>query len=201
LIFGLLVGFLVADVWADRGRAAGAVTQEASALRDVDLLSGTFPDQQPRIRQLLRDQIDVYAGSEWPQVSAGEATLSLAPPLLVQVQGIVLSLPVQTDGQRVAQDHLAESVDRALEARRTRLILSNSAIDPLRLTALFLVAVVTLAAMGCVQADRLSRAAAAMALLATAMAIALTLLVAEAAPFAGQIAVSPGPLLQVRPGP
>jgi hypothetical protein len=48
--------------------------------------------------------------------------------------------------------------------------LSNSAIDPFRLTALFLVAATTLAALGCVQADRLRRAATAMALLATAMA-------------------------------
>ncbi len=43
LIFGLLTGFLVADVWADRDDAAAAVSQEASALRDIDLLMGTFP--------------------------------------------------------------------------------------------------------------------------------------------------------------
>jgi hypothetical protein len=38
-----------------------------------------------------------------------------------------------------------------------------------------------------------------MALLATAMAIALTLLVAEAAPFAGYFAIAPELLLQIRP--
>ena len=38
-----------------------------------------------------------------------------------------------------------------------------------------------------------------MALLATAMAIALTLLVAEAAPFAGYFAITPDLLLQIRP--
>jgi hypothetical protein len=41
-----------------------------------------------------------------------------------------MSLPVQTDGQRVAQDHIVLSIDRALEARRSRLLLSNSALDP-----------------------------------------------------------------------
>jgi hypothetical protein len=157
--------------------------------------------QQPAMRQLLRDQIDAYVATEWPQMSAGQATLTVAPAQLVQAQNLALSLPVQTDGQRVAQDHIVMSIDRALEARRSRLLLSNSAIDPLRLTALFLVGATTLAAMGCIQAERLGRAAAALALLATAMAIALTLLVAEAAPFAGQIAVSPEPLIQVRPGP
>ena len=58
--------------------------------------------------------------------------------------------------------------------------------------------------MGCVQADRLRRAATAMALLATAMAIALTLLVAEAAPFAGLLrdhprSVAPDPPRRVNP--
>jgi hypothetical protein len=201
LIFGLLVGFLVADVWADRARAASAVSQEASALRDVDLLAGAFPAVQPQVRGLLRDQVDEYVTTEWPQMSAGQATLVVAPAKLVQLQGLVLGLPIATDGQRVAQNQLVVSIDRALEARRARLALSNSAIDPFRLTALFLVAVTTLAAMGCVQADRLRRAATAMALLATAMAIALTLLVAQAAPFAGYFAINPDLLLQVRPAP
>ncbi|GAA4692668.1 hypothetical protein GCM10023215_32280 [Pseudonocardia yuanmonensis] len=201
LIFGLLVGFLVADVWADRDQAAGAVSEEASALRDVDLLSSTFPAEQPQIRQLVRDQIDAYVSAEWPQMSGGRATLTVAPARLVEVQRIVLALPIGTDGQRVAQDRLVTSVDRALEARRTRLVLSNSAIDPLRLIALFLVAAVTLAAMGCVQADRLSRAAASLALLATAMAVALTLLVAQGAPFTGYFAIRPDLLVQVRPAP
>jgi len=64
LIFGLLVGFLVADVWADRARAASAVSQEASALRDVDLLAGAFPAMQPQVRGLLRDQIDDHVAAD-----------------------------------------------------------------------------------------------------------------------------------------
>jgi hypothetical protein len=132
-------------------------------------------------------------------MSAGQATLVVAPAKLVQTQSLVLSLPITTDGQRVAQNQLVVSIGRALEGRRARLALSNSAIDVLRLTALFLVAVTTLAAMGCVQADRLRRAATAMALLATA--IAMTLLVAEAAPFVGYFAITPDLLLQVRPAP
>jgi hypothetical protein len=201
LIFGLLVGFLVADVWADRDQAAGAVGEEASALRDVDLLMGAFPAQQPEVRQLLRDQIDQYVTTEWARMSDGQATLAVVPARLVQVQAIALALPVQTDGQRVAQDRLVTSIDRALESRRTRLVLSDSAIDPLRLVALFLVAVTTLAATGCVHADRLRRAAVAVVLLATSMALALTLLCAQAAPFAGYFAIDPDLLIQVRPAP
>ena len=127
-------------------------------------------------------------------MSAGQATLAVAPTQLVPLQRVVLSLPITTDARRVAHNQLVVAIDRALEARRA---LSKSAIDPFRLTTLFLVAATTLAAIGCVQADRLRRAATAMALptamalLATAMAIALTLLVAQAAPFAGYFAISP----------
>ena len=169
LIFGLLVGFLVAGVWADRDDAEAAVGREASALRDVDLLMGAFPAQRPEVQRLLAEQT------------------------------VVLSLPVQTEGQRVAQDRLVTAVDQALESRRTRLVLSGSAIDPLRLTALYLVALTTLAAMGAIHADRLRRAGVSLALLATAMALALTLLCAQAAPFAGYFAIVPDLLLQVRP--
>lgn len=199
LIFGLLVGFLVADVWADRGDASAAVAQEASALRDIDLLMATFPDRRPEVRALLDTQIDAYVREEWPQMSGGGASLTVAPAGLVTIQRIALDLPVQTEGQRVAQDRIVSSVDGALESRRTRIVLSTSEIDPLRLVALYLVAVVTLAATACVHADRLRRAAVALGLLATAMALAMTLLCAQATPFAGYFGISPDVLLEVRP--
>jgi hypothetical protein len=201
LIFGLLVGFLVADVLDDHGQAVDAVSQEASALRDADLLSAAFPAQQGEVRALLRDQIDHYATDEWPLMSRGEATLAVAPPGLIRVQAIALDVPVRTDGQRVAQDRLVTAVERALESRRARLALSGSVIDPLRLTALFLVAAVTIVATGLNQSEKPRLATLSMALLATAMALATTLLCAQAAPFAGYFAIPPDLLLQVRPTP
>ena len=42
LLFALLVGFLVAQVWNDAERAELAVDREASALRSVDLLTASF---------------------------------------------------------------------------------------------------------------------------------------------------------------
>src|SRR5690242_9484972 len=87
---GLIFGLLVADVWADRAQAAGAVSEEASALRDIDLLMRAFPTQHPQMQQLLRDQIDAYVTIEWPEMSAGQATLSVAPAQLVQAQGLAL---------------------------------------------------------------------------------------------------------------
>jgi hypothetical protein len=55
IIFGLLVAFVAAQVWSDVDRANTAVNREASALRAVVLLSGSFPEEaQDRRRGRLR---------------------------------------------------------------------------------------------------------------------------------------------------
>src|SRR5262245_22918899 len=55
VVFGLLVGFLAAQVWNDAERANGAVTREATALRTIVLLASRLPGELPgRIRALVR---------------------------------------------------------------------------------------------------------------------------------------------------
>ena len=98
LIFGLLVGFLVADVLDNHGQAVDAVSQEASALRDADLLIAAFPAQQGEVQKLLQEQIDHYVADEWPLMSRGEASLAVAPPGLIRVQTIALGVPVRVCG-------------------------------------------------------------------------------------------------------
>src|SRR5688572_24067877 len=46
IIYGLLVGFTAAQVWADYDRAKLAVANEASGLRAVLLLTEIFPPEQ-----------------------------------------------------------------------------------------------------------------------------------------------------------
>src|SRR4029453_14716814 len=43
ILFGLMVGFVAAQVWSDVERAKAAVNREASALRAVIFLAGSFP--------------------------------------------------------------------------------------------------------------------------------------------------------------
>jgi hypothetical protein len=45
VVFGLLVGFLAAQVWSDGDRANAAVTREASALHTVVVLADHFPEE------------------------------------------------------------------------------------------------------------------------------------------------------------
>jgi hypothetical protein len=46
ILFALLVGFIAVEVWNNFDKAKTAVATEASALRAVVLLAGTFPEEQ-----------------------------------------------------------------------------------------------------------------------------------------------------------
>ena len=77
VVFGLLVGFLAAQVWKDVDRANAALTREASALRTVVALSSSFPREfEEQIRAFVRRHIDAAVNKEWPAMAEGEAVLS-----------------------------------------------------------------------------------------------------------------------------
>src|SRR5262245_6811653 len=65
--FGLLVGFMAAQVWSDFERAKLAVATEASALRTVVLLSESFPGEPgAHLRALINRHIGEAVNQEWP---------------------------------------------------------------------------------------------------------------------------------------
>jgi hypothetical protein len=81
VVFGLVVGFLAAQVWNDVGQAQTAVNREASALRSVVLLSASFPGApQARMRALVRRHIKEAVNAEWPAMAGQHATLTAVRP-------------------------------------------------------------------------------------------------------------------------
>ena len=58
ILFALLVGFIAVEVWGNFDKAKVAVTSEASALRAVVLLAGTFPEEKARIDALINRHIE-----------------------------------------------------------------------------------------------------------------------------------------------
>ena len=200
LVFGLLVGFTAAHVWGGTDRAQVAVNQEASALRATTLLMDSFPGApQARVDGLIRRHIEQAAKVEWPEMASQTATLTVIPTELAQAVQTVLALVPQTDGQRVAQREALVSLQTALDARRQRIILSESTINWANWVAVLAVAVLTLFAIAVVHADNRGTAAMAMGLFAAAVAVCFVLLTAQDRPFAGQFGVRPDVLVQVTP--
>ena len=76
ILFGLLVGFMAAQVWSDFERAKLAVATEASALRTAILLAESFTgDTETRLRTLINRHIEEAVNQEWPEMAQQQKTL------------------------------------------------------------------------------------------------------------------------------
>ena len=81
VVFGLLVVFTAAQVWADLERANSAVADEASALRDVVLLANSLAeDENSTLRALVRAHIFTVEKKEWPAMARGDAVVAMPTP-------------------------------------------------------------------------------------------------------------------------
>ena len=200
LIFALLVGFLAAQVWSDLDRANTAVNREASALRAIVLLAAGFPGEpEARLRDLARRHIQEAVTQEWPAMSRGHATLTLAPASLIEALRLTIALNPRGEGQLAAQHEIIAAIQSALDARRQRIILSHSSINWVKWTALFLEAALTLLTIAMVHSDNRAANRIILGIFATSVGVAVTLIAAHSRPFAGEISVRPTVLLQVMP--
>jgi hypothetical protein len=200
IIFGLFVAFVAAQVWNDVDRAKVAVNSEASALRAVVLLADGFPGEpKTRLHTLVRRQITEAVTQEWPMMAQHRATLTMAPPALVEALQVALALTPRRDGEVVAQREMVLSLEKALDARRQRIMISQSSVNWVKCVGLLLQAACTLLAIAMVHIENRLTAALAMALFATGVAISLILIASHARPFTGEMSVGPQLLLQVMP--
>ena len=200
LLFGLIVGFLVAQVWSDAGRAQDAVNREASALRSVVILAHAFPGEpEIRLDALVRRHIREAADVEWPAMSHQSETLTVVPTSLAQGLQLAIGLSPRTEGQKAAQRAIVDSLQSALDARRQRIIVSESSVNWVKWTGVILVALLTLVAIAFVHSDNRLTAGLAMGLFSAAVAVSLMLIAAQERPFNGPFAVRPDVLIQVMP--
>jgi uncharacterized MnhB-related membrane protein len=200
IIFGLLVGFIAVQIWNDFDRAKVAVTSEASALRGIVLLAANFsPDEETRLRALVALHIETCVNEEWPAMAEQRATLTMLPtPLIEAVQRVLAYTPAH-DGQRTAQREIVTSLRNAIDARRERIIVSQSNVSSVKWASLLLQALVTLIAIAMVHSDNRLTCAIAMTLFSTAIALSVFLIASYNRPFTGAISVGPGLLQQVIP--
>ena len=200
IIFGLFVAFTAAQVWNDNERANTVVDREASALRAVVVLAAAFPGEpESRLRALIRRHIGQAATQEWPMMARGTATLRFTPPLLAEAPQLTLALPPNSEGQKIAQREITTALETAFDARRQRIIISQSHVNWVKWLCLFVQAVVALFAIAMIHCDNRIASAIAVGLFATGVASSVLLIAAHDRPFTGEISVGPGPLLQVMP--
>ena len=107
ILFALLVGFIAVEVWSNFDKAKAAVATEASALRAVVVLAGTFPEEQKtRIYALVDRHIEVAVNEGWPAMAQHRLTLSTLPTALIEELHDTLTLKPADDSQKIAQSEM-----------------------------------------------------------------------------------------------
>ena len=198
ILFALLVGFIAVEVWGNFAKAKTAVETEASALRAVVLLAGVFPDEQSMsIYALVNRHIDESVNKEWPEMAHQRATLAALPTALIEALHETLALKPADDSQRAAQLEMVKEIHTALDARRQRIVISESALGTVKWVGILLQGLCTLVAIAMVHSDNRLARAISLALFATGIAMSVLLIAAYGRPFSGEISVGPELLKQV----
>ena len=195
ILFALLVGFIAVEVWGNFDKGKTAVVTEASALRAVVLLAGAFPDEQRmRIYALVNRHIDESVNKEWPEMAQQRMTLATLPTALIEALHETLALKPADDSQRAAQSEMVKELHSALDARRQRIVISESALGAVKWLAILLQGFCTMVAIALVHSDNRLASVISLTLFATGVALSLLLIAAYSRPFTS---VGPGLLKQV----
>jgi uncharacterized MnhB-related membrane protein len=200
IIFGLFVAFTAAQVWTDNEKARTEIDREASALRSVLILATSFPrESELSLRELVRSYIAQVATQEWPMMAQGTANLRAIPGVLVEALQATLAVMPSSEGQKTAQREIVTALETALDARRQRILISQSQVNLVKWSLLFMQALCALVAIAMVHSDNRLASIIATGIFATGVAASMLLILAHDRPFTGEISVKPDPLLQVMP--
>ena len=104
-----------------------------------------------------------------------------------------------TQGQKTAQRAIATALETALDARRQRILISQSQVNLLKWSCLIMQAFCALVATAMVHSDNRLACIVALWIFATGVAASMLLILAHDRPFTGEISIKPDPLLQVMP--
>jgi multisubunit Na+/H+ antiporter MnhB subunit len=200
ILFALFIAFTASQVWNDSDRANSVVDREASALRTVAILAAAFPGETATsLRNLIRSYVADAVAQEWPMMAHRTATLQVIPYSLAEALQLTLGLTPSSPGQQTAQREITTALESALDARRQRIIISQSQVNWVKWACLCLQAACALVAIAMVHSDNRLTSAIAMGLFAFGVAASLLLILAHDRPFTGELSVGPNPLLQVMP--
>ena len=184
ILFALLVGFIAVEVWGNFTKAKAAVMTEASALRAVVLLAGAFPDEQrTRIYALVNRHVEVAVNEGWPAMAQKRMTLATLPAALIEALHETLALKPADESQRAAQPEMVKELRTALDARRQRIVISESSLGTVKWVAILLQGLCTLVAFAIVHSDNRLARAIALTLFATGIALSVLLIAAYSRPF------------------
>jgi Protein of unknown function (DUF4239) len=119
----------------------------------------------------MNRHIEEAVNREWPAMAHGDITLTSLPAHLIKAQQLTVSLNPQDESQRTAQREIVTALHTALDARRQRIILSQSAVGPVKWAAILLQGLFMLIAIAIVHSDNRLASGIAVGIFATGIAL------------------------------
>jgi hypothetical protein len=193
LLFGLLTGFLAADIGEHNAQAARAVGAETNALHEVRTLSAAAASDMSGIRQTLHEFVRSEIHDEWPRMTdfgRSEKTEAAFGALLHEVADPRIA---QEAGSAV-HSALINAVSQIGLARSQRLAISTDATNTSKWITVLILAVMTQITIGFVHLDRPRAQIAALTLFTCSLVVALGMMAMQEWPFSGPLQVRPTPL-------
>jgi hypothetical protein len=184
VITGLLIAFLATRVWANLDRANDFVVQEATALHDVVTHIGPLPAdiREPTAAGVVA-HLHFIETQDWPNMLAGSVSLQQESVGLNTALAVLLTLEPTTFSQHESQARAIAAIERAMDARRGRIMLSSAVIAPAQWAVILTLDLLVLITIGVVHLDRKATAALGMVIFSTAVAASLILLMINDRPF------------------
>lgn len=193
VIFGLVIAFLAARVWANVDHAHAYVVQEATEIRQVVLLADALPSElRTAIRNDVRQYLQFVDTEDWPAMLRGHGSLRHLPPGLPHALLAVLSYIPQHAGEQLAQQRIVQATEGVLQARRNRILLSEAAISPAQWVVIVVLDALILLTIAMLHVGRHATTAINLFVFSTAVAACLVLLMINDRPFtSGGVAIQP----------
>ena len=187
VVFGLLIVFTAAQVWGDLERANSAVADEASALRDVVLLAKSLSEENnSRLRALIQRHVDVSETEEWPAMARGQAAIAMPTPLREALRE-ALAFSTVDETQKTAKSEIISALQKALDARRQRIVISQTAVSRVRWLGLLVTGLCVMIGIAFAHLDNHRNCRIALTLFATGMAASIFIISAHSRPFNGSV--------------
>jgi len=185
IIAGLLIAFLASRVWTNFDHAHAYVAAESTAIQKAVLLADALPPaDRSALRGALRTYLHFVEAEDWPAMAKGRAGVQPLPPGLTAALGALLSFAPTTQGQYVAQRRAVIAVEQTLDARRNRIMLSNTAISSIQWLVIAVLVTLIMVTVTMVHIDRTVTVGVNLFIISTAVAACLVLLMVHDRPFA-----------------
>jgi ribosomal protein S20 len=172
-------------VWSNLDRAHAYVADEAGAIQEAILLADALPPgERSAVRGAMREYLHSVQAEDWPAMAEARARVQPMPPSLTQALEALLSFVPTKPGQQMAQQRAVIAVEQILDARRRRIILSNTAIASIQWLVIAVLVALVMLIVVMVHVDRMVTVGVNLFVIATAIAACLVLLMVHDRPFA-----------------